>query len=61
MIQPPHSSPADDRAKEQNEALKRIADSTTKAWYQTATGWFALVAASTGLIAACASLWTALD
>lgn len=59
MIHPPHSSPADDRAREQNEELKRIADAASKAWYKTATGWFALVAAITGLVAACASLWTA--
>jgi hypothetical protein len=61
MIRLPHNSPADDRAKEQNEELRRIADAAAKAWYQTATGWFALVAAITGLIAACASLWTALN
>lgn len=59
MMRPPHSSPADGRAREQNEELKRIADAASKAWYQTATGWFALVAALTGLVAACASLWTA--
>lgn len=61
MIRPPHSSPADDRSREQNEALKQIAKAASKVWYETATGWFALVAAITGLVAACASLWSAFN
>lgn len=61
VIRPEHTSPAEDRSRELNLQIQRLADASQTPWYRSATGWFALVAAIAALIGAAASLVSVLS